>query len=92
MEKAVKTRYTCEEAIQFILESNSDSEMSSFDGDDRDDDEHVNDKIVERINDEFVETDDESKNIPMEYPMKKSPQKTKLTITDGEKSLLQNSI
>ena len=70
MEKAVKTRYACEESIQFNLETKSDSEMSSFDGDDRDDDdEHVNDKIVERINDESVETDDESKNIPMEYPM-----------------------
>ena len=46
MVKAVKTRYTCEEAIQFILESNSDSEMSSFDGDDRDDDEHVNMSVI----------------------------------------------
>ena len=92
MDKAVKTRYTCEESIQFILEPNSDSEMSSFDGDDCDDDEHVSDKIVERINDDFVETDDESKNMPVEYPMEKSPQKTKLTITDGEKSPLQNLI
>ena len=48
MEKAVKTRYTCEEAIQFILEPNSDLEMSNFDEDDSDDDdEHVSDKIVE---------------------------------------------
>ena len=92
MEKAVKTRYTCEEAIQFILEPNSDSEMSNFDGDDSDDDEHVSDKIVERINDDFVETDDESKNIPMEYPMEEITPKTKLTIRDEEKSLLQNSI
>ena len=89
MERAVKTRYTCEEAIQFILEPNSDLEMSNFDEDDSDDDEHVSDKIVERINDNFVETDDESKNIPMEET---TPKKTKLTITDGEKSLLQNLI
>ena len=73
MEKAVKTRYTCEEAIQFILEPNSDSEMSNFDGDDSDDDEHVSDKIVERINDDFVETDDESKDMPMEYLMEITP-------------------
>ena len=88
MEKAVKTRYTCEEAIQFILEPNSGSEMSNFDGDDSDDDEHVSDKIAERINNDFFKTDDESKNIPME----EITPKTKLTITDGEKSLLQNSI
>ena len=77
MEKAVKTRYACEESIQFNLETKSDSEMSSFDGDDRDDDEHVNDKIVERINHESVETDDESKNIPMEYPMEEITPKNK---------------
>ena len=69
MEKAVKIRYTCEEAIQFILGPNSDSEMSNFDGDDNEFDEHTSDKIVERINDDFVETDDGSKNMPMEYPM-----------------------
>ena len=74
------------------MEPNSDSEMSSFDGDDSDDDEYVSDKIVERINDDFVETDDESKNIPMEYPMEEITPKTKLTIRDEEKSLLQNSI
>ena len=54
----------------------SDSEMSNFDGDDSVD-EHVSDKIVERINDDFVETDDESKNIPMEYPMEETTPKNK---------------
>ena len=77
MEKAVKTRYACEEAIQFILELNSDSEMSNFDGGDSDDDEHVTDKIVERINHDFVETDDESKNMPTEYPMEEITPKNK---------------
>ena len=69
MEKAAKTRYTCEEAIQFILEANSDSEIFNFDGDDNEVEEHVSGKIVERINNDFVETDDGSKNMPMEYPM-----------------------
>ena len=77
MEEAVKTRCTCEEAIEFILEPNSDSEMSNLDGDDSDDDEHVSDKIVERINDDFVETDDESKNMPVEYPMEEITPKNK---------------
>ena len=77
MEKAVKTRYTYEEAIQFILEPNSNSEMSNFDGDDSDDDQHVIDKIAERINNDFVETDDESKNMPMEYPMEEIAPKNK---------------
>ena len=77
MDKAVKTRYTCEESIQFILEPNSDSEMSSFDGDDSDDDEHVIDKIAERITNDFVETDDESKNMPMEYTMEEIAPKNK---------------
>ena len=47
MEKAVKRKYLCEEVIQFILEPNSDLEISNFDGDDSDNDEHVSDKIVE---------------------------------------------
>ena len=76
MEKTVKTRYTSEEAIQFILEPNSDLEMSNFDGDDSDD-EHVSDKIVEQLNHDFVETDDESKNIPMEYLMEETTPKNK---------------
>ena len=86
MEKAVKTRYTCEEAIQFILEANSDSEMFNFDGDDSDNDEHVNDKTVEGINNDFVDADDESKNMPWNIPWKKSSQNAKLTITGGEKN------
>ena len=102
MEKAVKTRYTCEEAIHFILEPNLDSEMSNFDGDNSEVDEHVSDKIVERINNGFVETDDESKNMPMEYPMeeitpknkthnyrwrKKPPTESDVTLTGGNFSL-----
>ena len=77
MEKAVKTRCTYEEAIQFILEPNSNSEMSNFDGGDSDDDEHVIDKIAEQINNDFVETDDESKNMPMEYTMEEIAPKNK---------------
>ena len=50
--------------------------MSNFDGDDSDD-EHISDKIVERINNDSVETDDESKYIPMEYPMKEITPKNK---------------
>ena len=76
MEKAVKRKYFCEEVIQFILEPNSDLEISNFDGDDSDNDEHVSDKIVEWINDDFVETDDE-KNMPMEYPTDEIIQKNK---------------
>ena len=77
MEKVVKTRYTCEEAIQYILEPNSDSEMSNFDGDDSEVDEHLSDKTVERINDDFIETDDESKSMSMEYSMEEITPKNK---------------
>ena len=65
--------------------------MSNFYGDDINDDELVSDKIVERISDDYVEIDDESKNMPMVYPMKEITPKTKLAITDGEK-ILQNLI
>ena len=77
MEKVVKTRCTCEEAIQFILEPNSYSEMPNFNGDDSDDDKHASDKLVERINDDFIETDDESKNRTMEYTMEEINPKNK---------------
>ena len=77
MEKVVKTRYTCEETIQFILGPNSDSEMSNFDGDDSEVDEHLSDKTVERINDDFIETDDESKSMSMEYSMEEITPKNK---------------
>ena len=48
-------------------------QMSNFDGDDNDYNEHVSNKIVERIRDDFFETDDENKNKSMEYPMEKLP-------------------
>lgn len=67
MEKVVKTRYTCEEVTQFIFEPNLDSEMSSFNGDDSDDNQHINIKIEQRRHDDddSVETDDEKTK---EYP------------------------
>lgn len=70
MEKVVKTRYTCEEVTQFIFEPNLDSEMSSFNGDDSDDNQHINIKIEQRRHDDddSVETDDENKNKTKEYP------------------------
>lgn len=70
MEKVVKTRYTCEEVTQFIFEPNLDSEMSSFNGDDSDDNQHINIKIEQRRHDDddSVETDYENKNKTKEYP------------------------
>ena len=70
MEKVVKTRYTCEEVTQFIFEPNLDSEISSFNGDDSDDNQHINIKIEQRRHDDddSVETDDENKNKTKEYP------------------------
>ena len=74
MEKVVKTTCTCEEAIQFLFEPNSDSEMSSFDEGESDDDEYVSDKIVERINDEFVELMMKVRTCHWNISWKKSPQ------------------
>ena len=71
--KAVKTRYTCEEAIQFILEPNSDSGMSNFDGDDSNDGQHANDKMEEWINDNSVATHDKNNNRTMGYHMEETP-------------------
>ena len=73
MEKVVKTRYTCEEVTQFIFEPNLDSEMSSFNGDDSDDNQHINIKTEQRRHndDDSVETDDENKNKTKEYPQER---------------------
>ena len=59
---------------------NSDSDMSNFDGADIDDDQHVNDKIKERINDDSINTNDENNNSTMECHMEEIPQKIKLII------------
>ena len=59
---------------------NSDSDMSNFDGADIDDDQHVNDKIKERINDDSINTNDENNNSTMECHMEEIPKKIKLII------------
>ena len=73
-------------------------QMANFDGDDNENNEHVSNKIVERISDDFFETNDENKNKSMKYPMEKITLKSKthnyrcnfvITIT---KILLQNLI
>ena len=52
-------------------------QMANFDGDDNENNEHVSNKIVERISDDFFETHDENKNKSMEYPMEKITLKSK---------------
>ena len=59
---------------------NSDSDMSNFDGADIDDDQHVNDKIKERINDDSINTNDENNNSTMECHMEEIPKKIKFII------------
>lgn len=54
--------------------------MSNFDGADIDDDQHVNDKIKQRINDDSINTNDENNNSTMECHMEEIPQKIKLII------------